>query len=84
VAPQKVNLPLAHPKKTRVVGIACGRAHSLVLTDAEGVFSLGHNGYGQCGRRIVPDEDYFNSGCVHNMAPASERVVAVCCGQDSR
>uniref|UniRef100_A0A8C8M481 Uncharacterized protein n=1 Tax=Oncorhynchus tshawytscha TaxID=74940 RepID=A0A8C8M481_ONCTS len=38
--------------------VAHCRAHSLVLTDSEGVFSLGNNAYGQCGRKIAEDEIY--------------------------
>lgn len=34
--PSPVALPLAQPLQTRVVQVACGRAHSLVLTDQEG------------------------------------------------
>lgn len=34
--PSPVALPLAQPQQTRVVQLACGRAHSLVLTDQEG------------------------------------------------
>lgn len=34
--PSPVALPLAEPQQTRVVQLACGRAHSLVLTDQEG------------------------------------------------
>ena len=34
--PSPVALPLAQPQGTRVLQVACGRAHSLVLTDREG------------------------------------------------
>lgn len=34
--PSPVALPLVEPLQTRVVQVACGRAHSLVLTDQEG------------------------------------------------
>uniref|UniRef100_A0A665U8Q5 RCC1-like domain-containing protein n=1 Tax=Echeneis naucrates TaxID=173247 RepID=A0A665U8Q5_ECHNA len=54
--PSPVALPLVEPLQTRVVQVSCGRAHSLVLTDKEGVFSMGNNAYGQCGRKIVDDE----------------------------
>ncbi|TMS13738.1 RCC1-like G exchanging factor-like protein [Larimichthys crocea] len=56
--PSPVALPLVKPLQTRVVQVASGRAHSLVLTDQEGVFSMGNNVYGQCGRQIVEDEVY--------------------------
>uniref|UniRef100_A0A672QFL0 Neutrophil cytosolic factor 1-like n=1 Tax=Sinocyclocheilus grahami TaxID=75366 RepID=A0A672QFL0_SINGR len=56
--PSPVSLPLVNPQETRVLQVSCGRAHSLVLTDSEGVFSMGNNAYGQCGRKIVEDEVY--------------------------
>ncbi|GCB72038.1 hypothetical protein scyTo_0001797 [Scyliorhinus torazame] len=56
--PSPVPLPLEKPQETRVVQVSCGRAHSLLLTDNEGVFSMGNNAYGQCGRRIVDSEIY--------------------------
>lgn len=34
--PSPVPLPLDRPQETRVLQVACGRAHSLVLTDKEG------------------------------------------------
>lgn len=34
--PAPVSLPLVNPQETRVLQVSCGRAHSLVLTDAEG------------------------------------------------
>ena len=42
--PSPVALPLSHPQGTRVLQVACGRAHSLVLTDREGGE---HQGVGQ-------------------------------------
>ncbi|KAJ8266529.1 hypothetical protein GJAV_G00131490 [Gymnothorax javanicus] len=80
--PSPVPLPLAMPQETRVLQVACGRAHSLVLTDSEGVFSLGNNAYGQCGRKIVEDEVYSGSHAIHKIEGFDSRVVQVACGQD--
>ncbi|KAI3373980.1 hypothetical protein L3Q82_022551 [Scortum barcoo] len=80
--PSPVALPLVDPLQTRVLQVSCGRAHSLVLTDREGVFSLGNNVYGQCGRRIVEDEVYSGSHIIHRIEGFSSRVVQVACGQD--
>ncbi|XP_067347985.1 RCC1-like G exchanging factor-like protein isoform X1 [Channa argus] len=80
--PSLVPLPLVEPLQTRVVQVACGRAHSLVLTDQEGVFSMGNNAYGQCGRRIVEDEVYSGSHIIHKIEGFDSRVVQVACGQD--
>ncbi|KAG7217143.1 hypothetical protein INR49_027684 [Caranx melampygus] len=80
--PSPVALPLVEPLKTRVVQVACGRAHSLVLTDQEGVFSMGNNAYGQCGRKIVEDEVYSGSHIIHRMEGFGSRVTQVACGQD--
>ncbi|KAG2459625.1 RCC1L protein, partial [Polypterus senegalus] len=80
--PSPVPLPLEKPQKSKVTQVACGRAHSLVLTDAEGVFSLGNNAYGQCGRKIVEDEVYSGSHVIHKVQGFDSRVVQVACGQD--
>uniref|UniRef100_A0A667XFN1 RCC1 like n=2 Tax=Myripristis murdjan TaxID=586833 RepID=A0A667XFN1_9TELE len=80
--PSPVALPLGNPLQTRVLQVACGRAHSLVLTDQEGVFSMGNNAYGQCGRQIVEDEVYSGSHVIHKIEGFSGRVIQVACGQD--
>ncbi|XP_035998657.1 RCC1-like G exchanging factor-like protein isoform X1 [Fundulus heteroclitus] len=80
--PSPVALPLAQPQQTRVVQVSCGRAHSLVLTDQEGVFSMGNNAYGQCGRRIVDEEVYSGSHVIHRIEGFGSRLVQVACGQD--
>lgn len=80
--PSPVALPLSRPLQTRVLQVACGRAHSLVVTDEEGVFSIGNNAYGQCGRSIVEDEVYSGSHIIHKIKGFSSRVVQVACGQD--
>ncbi|XP_028839304.1 RCC1-like G exchanging factor-like protein [Denticeps clupeoides] len=77
-----VALPLDRPQETRVLQVSCGRAHALVLTDAEGVFSMGNNAYGQCGRKIVEDEVYSASHVVNKIEGFDSRPVQVACGQD--
>ncbi|KAF3814043.1 hypothetical protein GH733_018075 [Mirounga leonina] len=59
--PSPVPLPLDRPQETQVLQVSCGRAHSLILTDHEGVFSMGNNSYGQCGRNVVENEIYRTS-----------------------
>ena len=34
--PAAIDLPLVNSRDTRVIQVACGRAHSLILTDKEG------------------------------------------------
>ncbi|KAI4785954.1 hypothetical protein KUCAC02_037443, partial [Chaenocephalus aceratus] len=80
--PSPVALPLQKPLQTRVLQVSSGRAHSLILTDQEGVFSMGNNAYGQCGRPIVEDEVYSGSHTIHSMTGFSSRVTQVACGQD--
>ncbi|XP_035135520.2 RCC1-like G exchanging factor-like protein isoform X3 [Callithrix jacchus] len=75
--PSPVPLPLDRPQETRVLQVACGRAHSLVLTDREGVFSMGNNSYGQCGRKVVENEIYSESHRVHRMQDFDGQVVQV-------
>ncbi|XP_023393318.1 RCC1-like G exchanging factor-like protein [Pteropus vampyrus] len=80
--PSPVLLPLDRPQETQVLQVSCGRAHSLVLTDGEGVFSMGNNSYGQCGRKVVENEIYSESHKVHRMQDFDGQVVQVACGQD--
>ncbi|MEE6469821.1 hypothetical protein FKM82_008786 [Ascaphus truei] len=80
--PSPVPLPLDKPRDTRVLQVSCGRAHSLILTDKEGVFSMGNNSYGQCGRKIIEGEIYSESQLIHRIKQLDSRVVQVACGQD--
>ncbi|KAM6466404.1 RCC1-like G exchanging factor-like protein isoform 2-T2 [Liasis olivaceus] len=80
--PSPVPLPLAKPQQSRVLQVSCGRAHSLVLTDAEGVFSMGNNAYGQCGRKVIEGEIYSESQIINRLQGFEDRVVQVACGQD--
>ncbi|XP_046618884.1 RCC1-like G exchanging factor-like protein isoform X1 [Neodiprion virginianus] len=79
--PKPIHLPLKNPS-SQVTGLAAGRAHLLVLT-TEGLFTLGNNGYGQCGRPIIVDEDYTNNTIVHHIPDIKgERIKSVTAGQD--
>ncbi|XP_032287043.1 RCC1-like G exchanging factor-like protein isoform X2 [Phoca vitulina] len=80
--PSPVPLPLDRPQETQVLQVSCGRAHSLILTDREGVFSMGNNSYGQCGRNVVENEIYSESHKVNRMQDFDGQVVQVVCGQD--
>nr|XP_060612913.1 RCC1-like G exchanging factor-like protein [Anolis sagrei ordinatus] len=80
--PSPVLLPLDKPQQTRVSQVSCGRAHSLVLTDIEGVFSMGNNSFGQCGRKVVEGEVYSESQVINRLQGFEDTVVQVACGQD--
>lgn len=77
-APASISLPLAQGEKVR--SLAAGRAHSLVLTSSNRVLSLGNNGYGQCGRKVVEQEDYLRREVAHVLEV--ENVKSIVCGQD--
>ncbi|XP_013187025.1 RCC1-like G exchanging factor-like protein [Amyelois transitella] len=69
--------------ETKIIGIDAGRAHTVILTDTEGVYTLGNNAYGQCGRKINPNEEYRGSMLSHNIRTlGKEKIASVCCGQD--
>ena len=38
---------------------------SVALTTKGKVFSLGNNAFGQCGRPVIQNEDYFHSQVIH-------------------
>ncbi|XP_046824004.1 RCC1-like G exchanging factor-like protein [Vespa crabro] len=80
-SPRPINLPLKN-STADVISIAAGRAHLLILTN-EGVFTLGNNGYGQCGRPIIINENYSNSNVVHHISSIKgNRITSVTAGQD--
>lgn len=64
--------------------MAAGRAHLLILT-TEGLFTLGNNAYGQCGRPIIMNENYERSPVVHHISDVEgHKIIAVTAGQDHR
>jgi len=76
-----IDIPFYQPATASVKQVACGRAHTVVLT-SEGVFSLGNNAYGQCGRRVIEDESYGSGAKIHKILGIEEPVSKVVCGQD--
>lgn len=80
--PQPILLPFKNQKKANIIKLAAGRAHLLVLTN-EGLFLLGNNCYGQCGRQIVENENYFHSNYINHIAKIDgKKIVDIECGQD--
>ncbi|XP_050541875.1 RCC1-like G exchanging factor-like protein isoform X2 [Daktulosphaira vitifoliae] len=66
---------------TRIKAVAAGRAHTLLLTSTEGVYALGNNSFGQCGRKIIDNEDYTKLREANNFV-LNEGISKVVCGQD--
>lgn len=81
IEPVPIALPLLHPNTTRLTHVACGRAHSVIVTDSEGVFTLGNNAYGQCGRKIIDNEEHRGSQVI-NKIKFEKNVKQAVCGQD--
>lgn len=83
LAPVPIYLGLKNPEETSVVSISAGRAHLAIVTDLEGIFTLGSNAYGQCGRTIIENEKYSGSRIVHRIPNFSnDKIISVECGQD--
>ena len=83
MAPAPIGMHFKNPKKTKVIGLSAGRAHLIINTDNEGVYSLGNNSYWQCGREVVENEKYSGSQVVYNIPKfTDEKIVNVECGQD--
>ncbi len=59
---------------------------SLRPAPVQGIFTFGNNSYGQCARKIVENEEYFNNTAViqriARFTDESDEVVDVRCGQD--
>lgn len=82
---QPIRVPLKSPRSTNVIKVGAGRAHSIALTDKEGVFSLGNNAFGQGGRPIVEDEDYSSFRETYRIKELDNiSIKDVVCGQDHR
>ncbi|XP_049296754.1 RCC1-like G exchanging factor-like protein [Anopheles funestus] len=82
IHPAPIDLSTAKLRQDqRIVRVAAGRAHVLALTDGGTVLAFGNNAYGQCGRTIVPNEDYFRNPVVTTLQ-LEEPVRAIECGQD--
>ncbi|XP_006621692.1 RCC1-like G exchanging factor-like protein isoform X2 [Apis dorsata] len=79
--PRPINLPIKD-SSTKVLDIAAGRAHLLVLTN-EGLFTLGNNAYGQCGRPIILNENYEKSTVIHHIPSIKgKKIKSITAGQD--
>lgn len=80
--PQPIILPFKSADKAKVLKVKGGRAHSVILTN-EGVFFLGNNSYGQCARRVIPDENYSFTTFINHTALVDDKTISdVQCGQD--
>ncbi|KAJ8983527.1 hypothetical protein NQ317_012018 [Molorchus minor] len=81
-SPRPIPLPFLNPEKCEILKVAAGRAHTLILT-TEGIFTLGNNAYGQCGRKIIPDENYTMSNYINHIENIDgKRIIDIECGQD--
>ncbi|XP_045131422.1 RCC1-like G exchanging factor-like protein isoform X2 [Portunus trituberculatus] len=82
ISPAPIELPVQEPD--RVVKVASGRAHTVMLTNNGSVWTVGNNAYGQCGRPVIPDEDYTRQAVYHRLkALDGISVKQVECGQDT-
>ncbi|GLG96687.1 Probable E3 ubiquitin-protein ligase HERC2 [Gryllus bimaculatus] len=81
--PLPIDIPFVSPNTIRIKQVAAGRAHLLVLTETEGVYLLGNNAYGQCGRKIVESEDYSGHPIINNITHLEgNKINKIECGQD--
>jgi hypothetical protein len=86
IYPAPIELPKrTHDEIVQVTKVASGRAHTVAIGDNGIVYTLGNNAYGQCGRQIVDDENYFGSQVVTMLESSTfngEELKDVTCGQD--
>lgn len=82
ISPAPIEVPVS--KTTNVIKVAAGRAHTVMVTDKEGVWTVGNNAYGQCGRSIIADEDYGKQTIYNRIRILDQLDIAqVECGQDT-
>ena len=81
IKPVPLKLPME--ANDNVERMEAGQSHSILLTQTGKVLSLGSNAYGQCGRPVIANEDYFNSKVIHSVkVPLDENdtIVDIECG----
>lgn len=79
--PVPIALPLLN-SGTKALKVSCGRAHTVIITDKEGIFSLGSNSYGQCGVPFENKEAIDKFLNIHHIDGIDETTIEVVCGQD--
>jgi len=82
IEPTEIRLPVNKPEDLDIVTMACGRAHSVIVTGSQGVLTLGNNAYGQCGRAIVEGEVFSQNQNVNKLKDLPQDIIQVVCGQD--
>ncbi|XP_031618960.1 RCC1-like G exchanging factor-like protein [Contarinia nasturtii] len=86
--PAPIALPRGRADESlNIKKLAAGRAHSIVLSESDVLFSLGNNAYGQCGRPVVDGEEYAASEMIHRVEGRSifgedDKVKEIVCGLD--
>ncbi|XP_064111602.1 RCC1-like G exchanging factor-like protein [Macrobrachium nipponense] len=82
ISPGPLDIPLTNQAKVKKV--AAGRAHTVMLTDSAGVWTVGNNAYGQCGRPVITDEDYSRKSVYHQIRVLEDKKIEhIECGQDT-
>lgn len=64
-------VPLALPidQSSVVLAIGAGRGHSMISVAGKGLITFGDNAQGQCGRKIIDDEEYMGSKYICRLPP---------------
>ncbi|KAK3722084.1 hypothetical protein QZH41_019834, partial [Actinostola sp. cb2023] len=78
--PYDAALPVQDPD-TSITEISCGRSHTMILTDKEGVFAVGGNSQGQCGIGDKTINHLRDFQRIH-LPEEKEKIVKVVCGLD--
>lgn len=87
IYPAPIFLPKANEnEEIQIVKCAAGRAHSIVLSNAGILYTMGNNAFGQCGRTIIDGEQFAASQMIHridgNALSDGAKVKDIVCGQD--
>lgn len=87
IYPAPIFLPKTNDaEEVQIVKCAAGRAHSVVLSDAGVMYTMGNNAFGQCGRAMIENERFLASQLIHridgNILSEGAKVHDIRCGQD--
>ena len=84
LSPVPTRLPIKNDQ-IKAKRVECGQVHSVILTNEGQIFTLGNNAFGQCGRPIIQNEDYFVSKVIHPVdipLEDSDTIVDIECGNN--
>jgi alpha-tubulin suppressor-like RCC1 family protein len=64
----------------KIISIACGIEHTVVLTNTGNVFACGNNTYGQLGMNNTTNLSILTPMVLNNLTANNDKVISIACG----